>query len=384
MILFSFFFLVSTPFGTNSVISLNQSDDEILSPRIGVSKTLAQFDASIPKTNTSRVIIDGTVTSNEYNDSYYELATGMTVYWEHNGINLTVGLVSPGIGWVAIGFGEVMDGSNMIIGGSQQGSVYCYDLVGEGHYHVNDTDRGGTFDVLDFSGSENATHTIFEFIIPLDSGDSLDSVLQEDSSYFTFFGYHESSDEISTNDIHTKRSGILLVLIKPYGSTVETSLSMEDLPSSTVEQGESIALSATLIDGNQQPLDNFIVEFFLETPFGRLIINESSSNSLGQVQYNYSNPYLAGNHTFGAAFPATVIGTESYTASEITFTIYITPNEQEEDKSKEELFEILQLIVETLFWLALVLVWSIFAVAGYCIYRIARNKKPEQREGESE
>lgn len=375
MTLLAFFFLASTALGTNSVIGLNESDNGIISPRIGIPTTMAQFDASIPKTNTSRVIIDGTVTSNEYNDSFYELATGMTIFWEHNGINLSVGLVSPGLGWVSMGIGAEMNGSDMIMGGIKQGSVYCYDLVGEGHFHVNDTDRGGTFDVLAYDASENATNTIFEFIIALDPNDPRDSMLQEESTYSMFFAYHASTDEM---EIHSKRSTILSVLISSYVRTVETNLSMESLPPPTVQQGENITLSATLRDENQQPLENLTVEFFLETPFGRLTIYENPANSLGQVNYNYSNPTLAGNHTFGAAFSPVISPTEMYTASETTFTIYIIPQAHEEDDPYESLYEILHIIVETLFWGALAFVWGVFGVAGYCIYRIARNKKPEQ------
>jgi hypothetical protein len=299
----------------------------------------------------------------------------MTVFWEHNGINLTVGVVSPGLGWVAMGIGEEMNGSNMILGGSKQGSVYCYDLVGEGHFHVNDTDRGGTFDVLDFAASENATNTILEFIISLNSSDPRDSMLQEESTYSMFFAYHASSDDM---DIHSKRSAVLSILISSYVRSVETSLSMESLPPPTVPQGENITLSATLKDENQQPLANLTVEFFLETPFGRLMVYESPANSLGQVNYNYSNPILAGNHTFGAAFSAIITPTEMYTASETTFTVYIIPEAHEEDVADEMLYDILHFAVEALFWVALAFVWGVFGVTGYCIYRIARNKKPEQ------
>ncbi|MFQ5979292.1 MAG: DOMON domain-containing protein [Candidatus Heimdallarchaeota archaeon] len=356
-------------------------------PEIPTSpKNLSQIDATIPKTNDSRVIIDGTITSSEYNESYMAAAgeTTVQVHWEHNGVNLSIGLVSPGTGWVAMGFGEQMDGANLILGGIRGITAYCTDQVGSGHTHTNDTDQGGSYNTIAFAASENDTNTILEFIFPLNPGDSLDPVLLENSSYPMFFAYQDSSDD---SIYHTARSDVLSILVRTEGRAITTSFTMESLPSG-IQQGDSVAIRATLHYGNQQPFANQPCEFFYETHYAQLIINQSTTDNAGRAEFTYTNSHLSGNHTFGVQFNIIFISGDIYLYSEARSSIYIS-SEQPEDDQREEYFDILTILLEMAFWSAILFVWGLYAFVGYAIFRIARNgwsqrsKKSKTKEPEN-
>ncbi len=163
----------------------------------------------------SAVVVDGSLEPGEYGETYQDPATGIGVYWEHNGSHLRVGLVSPGSGWVSIGFGTRgtgMDGANIVIGYVDDGLVIV-DEVGVGWNHFPDSEKGGVDDISEASGSIHEGQAILEFVFPLSSGDSLDHRFRANMTYGFFLGYHESAKDGST--IHTSRSDTLDLFIEP-------------------------------------------------------------------------------------------------------------------------------------------------------------------------
>lgn len=186
------------------------------------------LSTTIPYDENPDAIIDGVVQIDEYPAGFHDSTTTMTTHWVHNGTHLFIELISPGTGWMSIGFGPSgggMDGSNIIIGYVEEGNtVTVIDEVGVGRNHFPDTSRGGTDDVRVAAGTADG-ETVIEFIIPLNSGDQLDQALQMNRTYGFFFAYHESNKNLSA--IHTAFSETFDVLIEPSPMPQEPPASIE-------------------------------------------------------------------------------------------------------------------------------------------------------------
>ncbi|MHA2176375.1 MAG: DOMON domain-containing protein [Candidatus Hodarchaeales archaeon] len=260
---------------------------------------------SIPKIINTSVIIDGDITSNEYSTSFTDPITSIIVFWEHNSINLTVGLISPLTGWVSFGIvanesrANDMDKSNMILGGFENGFTYALDLYGTGGYsHENDTENGGFDNILEATATENTTHTVFEFIIPLNSTDQLDPTMEENTSASIFVG-NSASDTI-VGGSHSPPGGhsatIDVFLRATAIETRGTSLTLQ--VDTEIHQGNELSLSATLRDNLENPLGNRTIVFFLDTQFGILEIDQVDTNILGEANTSFIHPTLSGNLSF--------------------------------------------------------------------------------------
>lgn len=178
---------------------------------------VAEEALSVPYVEESRVIFDGSIGQGEYGGSFSDPSTNMTVHWEHDGVYLLIGLVSPGTGWASIGLGvrgTGMDGANLIIGYmTESGGLVLLDEIGIGRNHFPDTERGGEDDILSGAGSEEVSKTVLEFSLPLDSGDGLDQSFAPNGTYGFFLGYHESAKD--TSSYHTARSETRDLFIEP-------------------------------------------------------------------------------------------------------------------------------------------------------------------------
>ena len=153
--------------------------------------------------------IDGTVIPGEY--AHETTIAGVTVYWSNDEYRLRVGLVSPGTGFVAIGFDpeRQMEGANFIIGSMHEGELTIRDDYGhELLAHMEDTARGGQDNIIAAAGNEWPDQTVIEFFIPLDSGDAADKPLLPGHQYTILVSYHSMLDSFSNR--HTRRgSGVM-------------------------------------------------------------------------------------------------------------------------------------------------------------------------------
>jgi hypothetical protein len=61
--------------------------------------------------------------------------------------------------------------------------------------HPADVDAGGTNDVLESAGSQNATHTVIEFVYPLYTEDPRDYPMEPGDIFGLIISNHETSDE---------------------------------------------------------------------------------------------------------------------------------------------------------------------------------------------
>jgi hypothetical protein len=150
------------------------------------------------------VAIDGVVFPGEY--AHGTDAGGFEVHWSNDINYLRVGLVSPGTGYVAIGFDpdHRMKGADFIIAAVEDGRLLIRDDYGDGSVrHTADTLLGGTDDVIEAAGTERNGGTTVEFVIPLTTRDEYDKTLVPGRTYHILVAYHNTSDSFAAR--HSRR-----------------------------------------------------------------------------------------------------------------------------------------------------------------------------------
>jgi hypothetical protein len=339
---------------------------------------IGEFDVSIPYSNGSTLNIDGDISPQEYSQSNYDIASSMTVYWDHTEDNLTIGLVAPGTGWVAFGIGEKFkdNGANMFMGGVDNNGPYCYDMVGLSNFalpHATDESQGGQNDILAYDAFENSSMTILEFAIPLNSSDNLDPIIEEGKIYSMFIGYQESSDDITV--IHTAHSPVFKAFIRPPVINIETFLLL-DVPD-TVENGDNFTISITLSDENNT-LEDVPITFFLETQFGEFEIGEVETGVDGVASITYANPNLYHTHILGARSEEIIAieggEVKAYASSEEKLEIDFMKEKEEEESIYKDISRVGLL---TAFWITGVIIWGSFGVSAYSIIQIYRDRNSD-------
>lgn len=364
------------------------------------------YDASVPyvNENESNVIIDGVVSEGEYADSY-KSDHDIVAYWEHNDENLTIALVTPGKGFIAMGLGTSgMVGADMKIGGwfDNNNTAYCFDATGShwisAPYVIKDT----SFDVIEFSASQNNDGTTFEFKIPMNSSDSLDKPMETNNTINFFFAYHFTSDNIfdetlgnyghnaSMPNTYIKKL-FFKIPLQPIDTQMSFSFPLK------VNQGDNFTLGVELKDEDLNPIPNMTIEFFRKTEFGILTIGEVKTDSNGKAILYYSSTVLTGNITIGANFkeyigksgPIDFYYKSKILSADVNF-LY-TPDLQ--DEVRDIFFIPLQsdiqggvfyllLLRDFLFYLALLSIWGVYAYNTVTILtlRFIKDKKSSKTE----
>lgn len=245
----------------------------------------------VPEETSSKVLIDGTITSGEYAGHFTDSdVTGIEVYIEHDNVTLSIGLVCPGTGWCSIGLGPRntgMDSANILIGYVADGEMVISDDVGEGWKHVPDTDRGGSDDILTYAGSEVDGVTTLEFQVLLNSSDALDHHFDLKSINGAFLGFHEDADDHITQ--HSQHSRLLDIVIATK-EVVRTSTIIEN--KANILEGQTIDIHAHVTDDTGGPVPNGVVIFNRLTTFGELEVARGITDANGTVSVNYT-PFLA-------------------------------------------------------------------------------------------
>jgi hypothetical protein len=165
---------------------------------------------SPPPSGAARPVeVDGMIAASEYRHHLTEPDTGIEIRWQNDAETLYVGLVSPGTGWVAIGFDpeDKMQGANIILGAIVGGRLVIEDQFGTSPIsHSPD----GSQEILKAAGKEAGGKTTIEFAIPLASPDPADTLLERGKSYRVIVAYHATSDDL--NSKHTARATTTLTL----------------------------------------------------------------------------------------------------------------------------------------------------------------------------
>jgi len=203
---------IARPMPQQDVAVIETPADEPVVPAVAATLPPPDTTEEVPTVSSTVVsaepsvsyALDGVVTDGEYRNTLD--ADGFQVHWMNDSTLLRVGLVSPGTGFLAIGFDpdRRMKGANYILGAVNGIAISMRDDYGTGTTsHAADTSRGGTHDILEAAGREVGGRTMFEFVIPLDSGDPMDKPLEPGLTYKILVAYHMMNDSFSAK--HSRR-----------------------------------------------------------------------------------------------------------------------------------------------------------------------------------
>ncbi len=171
--------------------------------------------AETPAADLPEIAVDGRIADEEYR--YSSVVADVEVFWDHDGVDLYVGLVGPGTGYIALGLDPErrMEGANFILGAVRDGVIVMRDDYGTGFFaHAADTDRSGTDNILLAAGTEGEAGTVIEFSIPLDSGDPTDKLLIPGETYTILVAHHRSNDSFAA--MHSERgTGEITLALAP-------------------------------------------------------------------------------------------------------------------------------------------------------------------------
>jgi len=160
----------------------------------------------IPAVARSEAKVDGVIAQGEYQSSFTDAKTGITVHWQADSANLYCALQSPGQGWLSIGFGSGgMNGAVMIIAYQTGEGVWAAEEhLGKAFFrHARAENprliaaRAGVVD----------GHTTMEFCLPLSL--STGKTINSAGELPYILAYHQDKPQLSK---HSKKSSGLLVL----------------------------------------------------------------------------------------------------------------------------------------------------------------------------
>lgn len=126
-----------------------------------------------------------------------EESNGVVFQWKIEGADLHIILSAPTRGWVAVGFNpsRAMKDADFKLAFVDGSTVVIEDHYGSGLFvHKKDSDLGGADNFTILGGSEKDGTTTVEFTMPLNSGDSSDSVLTAGSDTVVLLAYATSDD----------------------------------------------------------------------------------------------------------------------------------------------------------------------------------------------
>lgn len=129
---------------------------------------------------------DGVIAPGEY--AHQTVIGKVTFYWSNDDQYLYLAAEAETSGWLGIGLDPEnrMQGANYIIAADRNGAPSLYDAYGQGAVgatHPEDTQIGGSDDLVASAVLVQGGVVRLEAQIPLDSGDQYDKVLQPGETY---------------------------------------------------------------------------------------------------------------------------------------------------------------------------------------------------------
>jgi hypothetical protein len=158
-------------------------------------------------------VIDGSIDPGEYPHSLTENATGIEFFWSHDGQELFAGIKTGSSGWVSAGFDpqSAMKDANIIFMALDGEDVVMRDDFGTSTFsHDDDVKLGGTNDITAFAAGRDGGITVYEFSIPLDSGDEFDRVLVPGNEYGIIFAVNDNGIDFDSK--HSARGSASIQL----------------------------------------------------------------------------------------------------------------------------------------------------------------------------
>lgn len=177
---------------------------------------------------------DGMVGENEYSRTILLMGPARSGYtggdlevsWRNDQEHLYMALKGRTEGWISIGFDplEWMKDADMIMGSVDGGKTTVLDLYSTGRYgpHEDDTFLGGTYDILEFAGSEEDGYTVIEFKRKLDTGDEFDKLLEPGESVSVIWAMADLDSRKLKHNVAYGEAILPLVEDQVPGSAVAT------------------------------------------------------------------------------------------------------------------------------------------------------------------
>jgi len=158
-------------------------------------------------------VIDGSIDPGEYIHSLTENATGIEFFWSHDGQELFAGIKTVSSGWISAGFDpqSAMKDANIIFMALDGEDVMIRDDFGTSAFsHDDDVELGGTNDITASAAGRDGGITVYEFSIPLDSGDEFDRVLVPGNEYGVIFAVNDNGIDFDSKHSASGSAGIQL------------------------------------------------------------------------------------------------------------------------------------------------------------------------------
>ena len=151
--------------------------------------------------------VDGTIDAGEYDLMVKVDSDRYEIHWTYDGADIYVAIRGQTTGWIAIGFDPTdrMKDADMVYGWVDSvGGLTIFDLyaIGVNGPHPEDTQQGGTYDLLDAAGTEDSGWTTLEFTRKLNTGDTYDNVIP--------YGLKQAAGMYKDGKIHIKNSKIIV------------------------------------------------------------------------------------------------------------------------------------------------------------------------------
>ena len=158
--------------------------------------------------------LDGIVSEGEYPHMQVLSEDEFVLYWNVSDDMIHLAIMGKGTGWISLGLNssEGMKDADMLFGWVSGSDVMVFDMYSTGVYgpHPPDTNLGGTYDIMEFGGTEEDGWTTLEFVRLLDTGDAYDFAIPDGVSVPVIWGIG-SSDAVDS--AHTSRGSAHVVFI---------------------------------------------------------------------------------------------------------------------------------------------------------------------------
>jgi hypothetical protein len=165
--------------GSNQIVTFEISGLDVGTFTVAVNGLAGDFTVlAVPPVEW---VADGIINPSEYNQNRNYDNDNYQLYWTIDDQYIYMAMRAETNGWVAIGFNpEVrMKNADMVLGFVKDGETTIFDMFSTGDFgpHPPDSDLGGAFDILEFSGKEEGGFTTIEFKKALRTDDPFDSEL---------------------------------------------------------------------------------------------------------------------------------------------------------------------------------------------------------------
>lgn len=249
---------------------------------------------------------DGVIAPGEYGENYFDGRTKLLLYVDcanSTERTLNVGIVSPWRGWVGL-LVQATDAWNgtvneVRVSYSETTGVETLDAHrNETSPTIPDLGSGGSSDIDNATAARKGPATVFEFSIPLRSGDRFDSQLSSAGPFSFGLEYHADSVDLGSSptaisDLHS----FLVATEATFGGWTVLELRTPTASAPLVPT----TMLVTLRDAEGYPVPYVQVETFVRTAFDMLDAGPVATNAIGVAEVLYA-PRGNGTYLVGAAY----------------------------------------------------------------------------------